>query len=260
MPGRPIWSGTVSFGMVVIPVKLHSALRSQSLPFHIMHEKDHARLRRKMFCPEHNIIVHPEHMLRGYEVENGKYVTVRDDELEALEPKRSQSIEIIKFVKTSEIPPQYYDRPYYLEPDKGGDKPFFLLTKTMAENKTAGVAKFVMRAREYLSLLMSISQTLVLMKIHYNHDIIDGREIMPEVKAEKKDVDMISDIIQDMQTDFVPEHYADDYSKRVLQLIEEKQKKHEVFEQPTLKEEEIGEELDESADLLEALEKSLQKG
>src|SRR5512147_2939546 len=118
MPARSIWSGSISFGLVNIPIKLYTAVREQRVAFHLLHDQDHVRLQRRMVCPADNQEIHPEHTVRGYEISPDQYVIVRDEELESLMPEKSRNVQITDFVDIADIDPIFYDRPYYLLPDE----------------------------------------------------------------------------------------------------------------------------------------------
>src|SRR5205807_4784451 len=128
---RPIWSGTITFGLVNIPVKLHTAVREQRLSFHMLHDQDGVRLKRKMVCPKENKEIHPEHIVKGYEIHKNQYVIVSPDDIQACGPKSTKTIEITDFVDLADIDPLYYDRPYYVLPQGAAAKPYRLLLDAM---------------------------------------------------------------------------------------------------------------------------------
>src|SRR3989339_1659654 len=157
-----IWSGTISFSLVAIPVQLVKAVDPGRVSFHLLHRKDYSPLARRMFCPEEGVMVSPEEIIRGYEIVPDKYILMTDEELESVSPERSRTIEIVEFIDMKEVDPVYYDHPYYLVPTKGGEKAYRLLVEAMRRTNKAGLAKFVLREREYLVAIKSVQEALVL--------------------------------------------------------------------------------------------------
>ena len=172
MASRSLWTGSITFGLVNIPVKLFVAVREKSLAFHMLHDQDHARLQRKMVCSKDGKEVHAEHTVKGYEVSPGEYVVVREAELEAAAPKKSKTIEIEDFVEMDEIDPVYFDRPYYVVPQEQGAKAYRLLVEAMEKSKKVGIARFVMRAKEYLCAMRPQEGALILETMHFNDEVI----------------------------------------------------------------------------------------
>src|SRR5687767_7031479 len=150
---RAIWSGSISFGLVNIPVKLFTAVRNNDVHFHMLHEKDMSRLKRKMVCAAEGKEVPADEIVKGYEVAPDQYVVVEDKEMEQLAPKESRTIEIRDFVNLADIDPIYYDRPYYVAPADRAAKPYRLLVEAMEKSGRVGIATFVMRTKEYLAAL-----------------------------------------------------------------------------------------------------------
>ena len=253
MPARALWSGSLTFGLVAIPVSIAPAVRGKRFAFHLLHDKDHARLQRSMYCPEHKKVIHPEHIMRGVEVGDDKYITVREDELESLEPERSQAIEISDFVDADSIPPLYYERAYYLAPGTA-EKPYRLLAEALARKKMAGIAKFIMHGREYLVAVKSIEGALCLMILRFHDEVVPPDEL-PEVKADAADVKKAEKLMEEMSGPFHPEKIEDEYQDRMERLIAEKKKKKAIVEAPSAEDEETEEMPPE--DLIAALEKSL---
>lgn len=238
---RGIWSGTVSFGLVAIPVSLVPAVRPGRAEFRLLHRKDNAPLRREMVCPAHDAPVDPEHMVRGFEVKPGGFVTVTDEELRALEPKRSRTIEISDFVDAAAIDPVYYDRPYYLLPD-GAEKPYRLLVRALSEQNRAGIARFVLYDREHLAALRAMDGLLCLFLLHFHDEIAPIGGLAPKAAASPADVKTIEKLIREMAGPFDPRKYPDRDAEKLRRLIASKEKKKgSVVEAPEL-EEEAGEE------------------
>jgi DNA end-binding protein Ku len=148
---RAIWTGSITFGLVNIPIKLYTAVREQTIRFNLLHDQDNVRLQQKMVCPADGQEVHPEHRVRGYPVGPDQYVIIRQDELDALAPAASRTIEIRDFVNLEQIDPIYFDRPYYVAPQEHAVKAYRLLLEAMKRSNKIGVATFVMRNKEHLA-------------------------------------------------------------------------------------------------------------
>ncbi len=258
---RGIWSGTVGFGLVSVPVALVTALRTSRSSFRLIHEPDKSRIRQRMYCPAHALFVHPEHIQRGYEVEPGEHVIVRDDEIEALEPKRSKSIEIQEFVECSAILPAYIDRPYYMIPT-GPAKPYRLLVETLAAEQRAGIAEFVMHGQEHFCAVQSVAGVLCLLLLRYPEEVRSPDELVGDWKAVKEDVSRMRKAIDKARKPFDPDALENEYQKRVDKLVARKRRRKEVVhvveaERPTTAEGAAGEPGSGDVDLVAALEESL---
>jgi len=252
---RGIWAGTVSFGLVAIPVQLFSAVKGGTPRFRMLHSKDYSPLQRRMVCPKEEAVTSPEEVIRAYELAPDKYIPVTDEELDSISPERSRTIEIMDFVEVGEIDPVYYDRPYYLLPSKGGEKPYQLLVRILREANKAGLAKFVLRNREYLVALHSIEDVLSLITLHYQEDILSDEEITPaDVQTDSKHKSQLKKVIARMEAGFKPERYKDERREKIFALLKKKEK------QGTVEVPEIGEEEEkEPVDLIDVLRESLAK-
>ncbi len=256
MAVQGIWSGTISFGLVAIPVRLVKAIEPGRFPFHLLHKKDYSRLSRKMFCPEEHTVVSPGEIARGYEILPEKFILMTDEELESVSPERSRTIEIIEFIDMNDIDPIYYDHPYYLVPAKGGEKAYQLLVEIMHRTNKAGLAKFVLAEREYLVAIKSRGEAIELTTLHYSDEILSDEDISP--KKEKNEIERESKIvksIEQMIQDFSPGKYSDERRKRLMNILAAKAKDQAPVESPAVDEEE-GEG---PADLVAALEESMRK-
>ncbi len=251
-----IWSGTISFSLVAIPVQLVKAVDSGRVSFRLLHGKDYSPLQRRMFCPEEEKMVPPDEIIRGYEIGQDRYVLVTDEELESVSPERSRTIEIIEFIDMEEVDPIYYDHPYYLTPLKGGEKAYRLLVDVMRRTKKAGLAKFVLGEREYLVAVKSAEGVLTLITLHYSEEILPDDDISPkEEKMEAQEKNRIKQTIKKMMSDFEPEKYADRRRKKITEIIRKRVKEKAPVEAPQVEEEE-GEG---PADLVAALKESMLK-
>src|SRR6266568_801009 len=249
--GMNMWSGTISFSLVAIPVRLVKAVKPGRISFRTLHSTDYSPLARRMFCPKQEQIVPPDEIVRGYELGPDRYLPITDEELESVSPERSRTIEIIEFIDMNEVDPIYYDHPYYLVPAKGGEKACRLLAEVMARTNRAGLAKFVLAEREYLMAVKSTEGALALITLHYSEDILPDAEIAPKdgtvAVAEKS---RMKKSIKEMMADFNPGKYADERREKVLDLLKKKAKAKAPVEAPAVEEEE-GEG---PADLVAALE------
>lgn len=252
-----IWTGTISFVMVSIPVEIVSAIHSGKISYHLIHKEDNSPIQTRMFCPQENKFVHPEHIVNGYEISDNKYVIVKEEEYKALEPKRSQTIEINTFIDLEKVNPLFFDKNYYVLPGKGGAKAYQLLFEVLKDTKKVGIAKFVLHSREYLVVVKPHEHILGLMVLHFPEEIRDPKEIIPELKAEPQKVKAMSEAMEKLKAKYNPEKYEDKYQHKVMNFLEKKAKQNGTvtIEQPV--EEEAAE--SDSGDLIAALEESLAK-
>jgi DNA end-binding protein Ku len=256
MAVQGIWSGTISFGLVAIPVRLVTAVEPGRISFHLLHNKDYSPLRRRMFCPKEETTVPPDEIIRGYEIVPDQYVLMTDEELESVSPERSRTIEIVEFIDMEEVDPIYYDHPYYLVPLKGGEKAYRLLAEVLRRTDKAGLAKFVLAEREYLVAVKSEKGALALITLHYSDETLPDEDILPEKgKIAAEEENRIKKSIKQMIEDFNPGKYADERRKKVIDLLKAKAKEKAPVEAPAV-EEEDGEG---PADLVAALEESMRK-
>jgi DNA end-binding protein Ku len=249
-----IWSGTVSFSLVAIPVQLVRAVEPGRVSFHMLHSKDYSPLTRSMFCPKKERIVPPDEIIRGYEIGPDRYLLITDEELESVSPERSRTIEIVEFIDMKEVDPIYYDHPYYLVPSKGGEKSYRLLAEVMRRTNKAGLAKFVLGEREYLVAVKSSEGAIVLITLHYREEILPDEDISP--KEEEIAVDEQSRIKQSMKkmlADFNPGQYADARREKIVALLKQKAREKAQVQAPEV-EKEAGEG---PTDLIAALEESM---
>lgn len=253
-----LWTGSVSFGLVNVPVAMLTAVRSRRGTFHLLHEKDGARLKRRMYCPAEKEFVEPDRMVRGYEIEEGGYVVVSDDEIRSIAPRRGNTIEIQEFVDLGEIAPALYERPYYLVP-AGPEKPYRLLAEVLGDLNKAGIAEFVMNARQKFCSVQNIGGALCLMVMRYPEELRAADELAPDAEARPKDVKAMLEAIGGMDYEFDPAKLTDEYEERVARLIERKKKRKEIIRSPEIEEEEPEREAEEAeeVDLITALEQSL---
>ncbi len=251
-----LWSGTISFSLVAIPVELVKAVEPGRVSFRLLHRKDYSPLARKMFCPKEGVLVPPDEMIRGYEIGPDKYLLITDEELASVSPERSRTIEIIEFIDLAAVDPIYYDHPYYLIPSKGGEKSYRLLVEVMARTNKAGLAKFVLHEREYLVAVQSTAGALALITLHYPEEILADQDISPqEVKIDAEAKSRLKKTIAKMMADFDLDHYADARRQKILALLKQKVKAKALVEAPEVK----AAEGEGPADLIAALEESMRQ-
>jgi DNA end-binding protein Ku len=251
MAMQGIWSGTISFSLVAIPVQVVKAVTPGRVSFRLLHNKDYSPLARRMFCPEQETLVPPEEIIRGYELAPGNYLPITDEELASVSPERSRTIEIVDFIDMAEVDPLYYDHPYYLVPLKGGEKAYRLLVEVLRRTNKAGLAKFVLAEREHLVAVKSTNGVLGLITLHYSEEILPAADLAPPegtIDADAKS--RLKKSIKQMLADFTPGKYADERRQKVLALLKQK-----TAEKATVEAPETGEEEEEGpVDLVAALE------
>ena len=231
MPARPVASGNISFGLVSIPVKLYTAASSQAVSFNLLHAKCGNRIKQQRFCPVCNEVVERDELVRGYEFTKDKYVRFKDAELEALEGEASQGIEISEFVPLPTVDPIYFEKTYYLGPDKGGEKPYRLLTEAMNKAGKVALAKFIMRGKENLVLIRPAMNGLMLHTMYFADEVRNFDEIPrgESAKISESETNLAIRLIEELSNEeFHPEQFEDEYRHRVLNLVEEKAQGKEI--------------------------------
>jgi DNA end-binding protein Ku len=251
---RAIWSGAISFGLVNVPIKLFTATSQKDVRFHQLHDKDGARIQQKRVCSKDGEEVPMENIVKGYEVSRDKYVLITPEELDALDPKATRTIDILDFVDLDEIDPVYFDSTYYMVPEKGAGKAYALLLEAMRKSKKVAIARVVLRQKQHLVALRPLRNALSMQTMLYADEVVsqDTLEGLPEdVEVTDRELAMAQQLIDSLADDFKPERYKDDYRERVLEMIERKAEGQEIV---------VAEEEEEQApvvDLMAALEASL---
>jgi DNA end-binding protein Ku len=254
---RSIWTGSISFGLLNVPIKLYSATSKQTIRFKELREGDGSRIRHKRVAEEDGKEVPYEKIVKGYEISPEQYVILTRDELEELDPKRTRAIEIQDFVDLDEIDPIFFDTPYYLAPDSGAEKAYKLLVRAMEEERKVAVARFVLRNKEHLAAIRPMHGVLTMATMRFADEVVSPQDLdaVPDdadVDLDKREVEMAKRLIDSLAADFDPDKYRDEYREELLDLIERKAKGEDVVvaqsEEPTPTK---------APDLMAALEESL---
>jgi DNA end-binding protein Ku len=223
---RAIWSGSVSFGLVNVPVKLLSATSPKDVRFHQLHDADGGRIQQKRVCSLDGEEVPFEHIVKGYDLGGGRYVMVEPEELAALDVAATRTIDIEEFVDLADIDPVYYERSYYLVPDGRAEKPYALLVETMTRTGKVAVGRFVLRTKQYLATLRARDGVLVLATMLFDDEVVPPEDLEVPTAAEtgpsEREVNMATQLVESLTAPFEPSKYADDYREKVLALIEAK--------------------------------------
>jgi DNA end-binding protein Ku len=223
---RSIWSGSLSFGLVNIPVKLYVATEDNGLDLTMLHKDDLSPVRFARFCKKEEKEIPYQEITRGFEVESGEYVVISEEDFAKATVKRTKSIEILNFVKEEEIDSVYFEKPYYLEPAKGSEKSYALLAEALKKSKTVGIAKFVLRAREHLALIKPSGNALILNQMRFSDEIRDMKdlEISKNKAVTEKELAMALAFIEQLTEKFTPENYKDTYIAELHKIIDAKRK------------------------------------
>lgn len=256
MAPRMLQTGTISFGLVTIPVKLYTAASSQNISFHLIHAKCGSRIKQQQTCPVCEVVVSRDELVRGYELARNQYVQFTEAELETLEQDASKNIDIVEFVPLPEVDPIYFEKTFYLGPDKSGEKPYRLLAQAMARANRVAIAKFVMRGKEHLVLIRPAQDGLMLHQMYYADEIRNFAEIEKGATPLKDaELNLATRLIDELSVDeFKPEQYRDEYRERVMEQVNQKAEGKEI----TTTAAPAGPA--EVVDLMEALKASLAKG
>src|SRR3954471_21215822 len=235
---RSMWSGAISFGLVNVPVKLYSAVSRKTVRFNQLNAETGNRIQQKRVDPETGEDVPFEQIVKGFELTKERYVVITPDELDALDPEKTRTIDIEDFVDISEIDPVYYDHPYYLVPDKGAAKAYGLLLDAMEEAGKVAIARVVLRSKEQLVAIrpapghVLMMETMIFADEVVPPDDIDDLPDQDELKVSDRELRMAQQLIESLSSDFEPGKYRDEYREKVLELIERKASGEEIAVQP----------------------------
>src|SRR5262245_58639000 len=255
---RAMWSGAISFGLVNIPIKLFNAVSRKSVSFNQIDTRTGSRINNRKVSAADGDEVPNEAIAKGYQLSSGEYVLIGDDELGALDPVASRSIDIEQFVDLDEIDPMFYDNAYYVAPDAVARKPYALLTRAMEEEGKVAIARFVMRSKQYLAAIRPADGVLIMSTMVYADEINDPAELfdgddLRDVDVSERELKMASSLVESLTEPFEPERYEDTYRKQVLELIDRKASGEEIVAAPAPAAEE------KVVDLMAALEASVKE-
>jgi DNA end-binding protein Ku len=222
-----IWKGSISFGLVNIPIKLHSATEDRDIKLRSLHKECHTPIKYEKVCPVCDKEIDHKDIVKGYEVTKGKFVVLEEEELNQIkEVNAEKTVEILDFIKIDEIDPIFYDRSYFVSPNDGGKKAYSLLRKALVTSGKVGIAKITMRSKEQLSVVRVYENTLVMETIHYPDEVRTSKDVpnVPENdEISEKELETATMLIEQLTSEFQPENYHDEYRVRLSQLIESKQ-------------------------------------
>jgi DNA end-binding protein Ku len=225
---RSIWSGSIGFGLVNIPVKLYSASQThEGLDLDMLHKEDHSPIRYARICREDGEEIPYDEIVKGYEYKKGDYIVLSQEDLKKADAKKTKTLEIKQFADEEEIDSRYYEKPYYLEPDKDAERAYALLRDALAKTGKVALAKYAMRARDNMGVIKPIGKTLVLVQMRFPTDLRSPTDLkFPEQKAGKEELEMATALIKQLDKPFIPEDWHDTYTEELEEIIEEKAKGH----------------------------------
>jgi len=254
---RAIWSGTISFGLVSVPVRMYSAITEHTLHFHLLHARDDGPIgydKERRDTGEH---VDNEDVIRGFEVEKDRYVPLEDEDVDRLDIELTKTIDICDFVDLDEIDPIYFRKAYYLLPQEGGEKPYRLLVRALEETGKVGIAKVVIRNKQHLAALRPYEGVLVLETMYYADEVREPEKVDGKVQLRKPEVEMAKSLVENLSEPFDPAKYDDTYRKELLELLRSKAAGEPL---PSPEPEEEAEVVDLMAALRESVERTQKKG
>ncbi|MDP9161893.1 MAG: Ku protein [Acidobacteriota bacterium] len=247
-----VWSGYLTFGLISMPVRLFSGARSSSISFNMLHRDDLQRVKQQLYCPADNRVVERSEIVKGYEYRKDEYVVIEPEEIKKIEPKTAKTMEILEFVKASEVDPVFFESSYYVMPEEAGRRPYALLTKALEESNFVAIAKLTMHNREYTVFLRPRDHGMMLHTMYYAEEV---REVegfgAPEVELKDAEVKVAHQLINALAAEWDPEKYHDTFQENLKQLIQTK------LEGGTIAEVEKPKKLAPVVDLMSALKESL---
>jgi DNA end-binding protein Ku len=246
-----VWKGFVSFGLVSFPVRLFAAARAEGVHFHMLHKKDLSRVKEVWYCAEEDQRIERADMVKGYETSKGQYVVVEDEELKQIAPPTASTMDILQFVRDSDVDPIYFEKSYYVAPGDGGSKPFGLFMKALHETKFNAIAKVSMHGREDTVLIRAAGDQLILHTLYYEDELHTGNKAGgAKTSGTAKELALAIQLVRQLAAPFKPEEFRDTYRENVERLIEQKKKGKAITMEPKTKRAPV-------IDLMEALQKSL---
>lgn len=222
---RSLWKGSISFGLVNIPVRMYTASHDKEISFVLLHKKDMSQIRYARICKAEDKEVPWSEIVKGYEYEDGDYVVLQDKDFEKINLKKTRTIEIVNFIDEPEVDSIYYVKPYFLEPDKNGEKAYGLLREALQKSNKVGLAKYVLRNREHLAVIKAHEDMIILNELRYENELVPPKDLkIPSEKANSKELGMAIQLINQLTVPFNPKKYKDTYTEEVKEVIKQKAK------------------------------------
>jgi DNA end-binding protein Ku len=254
---KALWKGAITFGLISIPVRLHSAVQEKSLKFHLLHDQDHGRVKYQRVCSKCGKEVTWDDLVRGYEVSKDTYVTFTDEELQAVDVESIRAIDVVSFVPLESIDPIYFNKTYYVAPEPSGLKAYRLLAGALEAEQQVGIAKVSLRDKEHLATIRLKEDVFVLETMHWPDEIREPafEELSKSVDVRDQEVKMARQLVQQLSDDFKPDQFQDEYRVALEALVEQKIEGQEISVAPAPEEEEPAK----VVDLMEALKASVEE-
>ncbi|MSV28624.1 MAG: Ku protein [Bryobacterales bacterium] len=228
-----VWRGHLTFGLVSFPVRLFSAARSETVSFNMLHKSDHSRIKQVIFCQAEEKAVPRSELVKGFEYEKDKYVIVEDEEIKKVAPKTAKAMEILEFVKSTDVDPIYLESSYYMAPEEAGEKPYALLFEVLRKSGYTGIVKIAMHNREHIVVLRPGDKGILLHTMYYDDEIRKVDEFRTNTELVKeKELALATMLVESLAAEFEPNKYKDTYRENLLQMIETKKAGLEVVETP----------------------------
>lgn len=223
---RSIWKGSISFGLVNIPVKMYAASQTKEISFKLLHKKDMSEIRYARICEVEDKEVPWDEIVKGYEIDKGNFVIFDEKDFEKIDLKKTKTIEILSFINESEIDPVYYVKPYFLEPDKNGERAYSLLRAALKKSKKVGLAKYIIRNKEHLAALKFYDDMIIINEMRYASELISHEDLkIPTTeKNNSNEMEMAIQLINQLTTSFDPKSYHDTYTEKIKNAIKQKSK------------------------------------
>lgn len=227
---RTIWKGSISFGLVNIPINMYVATHDKEVSFTLLHKKDLSEIRYARMCKKEDVEVPWKDIVKGYEYKKGDFVVFDEKDFEKAHLKKSRTIDIINFIDEDEIDTIYYVKPYFLEPEKNGEKAYGLLRDALKKSKKVALAKFVLRNKEHLAVLKCHDNMIILNELRYNSEILSAKDFhIPATKPNPQEMNMAIKLIDQLTVPFQPKKYKDTYIDEIKAIVQQKVKGHKVF-------------------------------
>jgi DNA end-binding protein Ku len=226
-----VWSGYLTFGLISMPVRLFSGARSSGISFNMLHRDDMTRVKQQLYCPADNRVIDRNEVVKGYEYRKNEYVVVEPEEIKKIEPKTAKAMEILEFVKATEVDPVYFESSYYLMPEEAGRRPYALLTKALEESEYVAIAKLTMHNREYTVFLRPHEGGMMLHTMYYEEEVrkVEGFGA-PDVELKDSEVKVAHQLIEALATEWDPSKFHDDFQENLKKLIQTKLEGGEIAE------------------------------